>query len=61
MKTEHGAVFLDREQDSRRSSERAVAATERAEAPRDPIAALHSGFRRRARGEETEPSEGEQE
>ena len=55
MKTEFGAVFRDREQDSRRSSERAIAESER-----DPITNLHAGFRRRARGEE-EPNEGDEE
>ena len=55
MKTEFGAVFRDRDEDSRSSSERAVAATER-----DPITDWTGRFRLRARGEE-EPNEGEQE
>lgn len=59
MKTEYGAIFRDREQDSRLPSERAVAETER-EAERDPITDWHARFRLRARGEE-EPTEGDQE
>ena len=54
MRTEYGAVFIDRA--SRRSTETADADTER-----DPIADWQAGFRQRARGEEPREDEGEPE